>query len=312
MKLLKCIVILVIALAHSAAAQTSVTARLDTAKALVGQVVALDIKVVQPQGIEVFWPLLNDSIGGVDLINSGEADTQKTSGDQLLITRRFELMPFDSGNFVIPALVFNVRSPKGNQELATDPLKLEVFYMPVDTTKEIKDIAPLIEVKYDWKNALLIAAGILLIAIAAWFLYKKFKKEKETIIVAPDKLKPSHELALEELEQLRLAGLWQQGRIKEYYTELTDILRRYISTRWNINAMELTSDEILSAGFVKLLGNEDRARLQFILNTADLVKFAKALPIAADHENCMLNAVEFVKASIPQPVIEKPEEEVKA
>jgi len=290
-----------------ASAQTTVTSRLDTTKAIVGQTVGMEVKIVQAPETEVFWPLLNDSIGGVDLINTGTADTQKTSDQQLLITRRYVLMAFDSGSFVIPPLTFNVRSPKGNADISTNPLRLEVFLMPVDTTKAIKDIAPLVEVPYDWLNLLLIILGVILLAAIVYWLYKRYTGKKEVVEVAKELKRTPHEIALEELEKLRVAGLWQQGRVKIYYTELTDILRRYISARWNINAMELTSDEILSSGFVRLLGNEKK-HLVFILQMADLVKFAKALPLPADHENCLAGAVEFVKASIPVPVTELKEE----
>ncbi len=284
-------------------AQTSVTSRLDTAKAVVGQTIGMEVKLVQTPEAEVFWPLLSDSLGGLDLINTGTADTQKTSDRQLLITRRYELMAFDSGNFVIPELTFNVRSPKGNQELTTNPLSLQVFLMPVDTTKAIKDIAPLVEVPYDWIRLLLIILGVAILAFLIYWLYKRYTRKKDVVEVAKETIRPPHEIALEELEKLRVAGLWQQGRVKVYYTELTDILRRYISSRWNINAMELTSDEILSAGFFHLLGDEKK-HLVFILQMADLVKFAKALPLPADHENCLSGAFEFVKASVPAPAFE--------
>jgi hypothetical protein len=123
--------------------------------------------------------------------------------------------------------------------------------------------------------------------------------------------KTPHETALEELAALRNAGLWQLGKVKDYYTELTEILRRYISERYLLNAMELTSDEILSAGFMRLLDNSSMENLTFILRTADLVKFAKAKPLPQDHDQCMTAAESFVKATIPSPVLNV-KEEVKA
>jgi hypothetical protein len=293
--------------------QTSIHARLDTAKAVVGQTIHLNIKVVQSEATRITWPLLNDSIGGVDVINSENPDTQKTSGNQLLISKRIQLMAFDSGNFIIPSLSFIVEDKAGKKELQTDPLKLEVFYVPVDTTKEIKDIAPIVEVPYDWKYIISIVAMLLLIALAAWFIYKKyFKNRKKPEVVIPEIKRPFHEIALEELDALAKAGLWQQGKVKEYYTELTDILRRYITSRWNLNAMELTSDEILSAGFIHLLQAENKMQLEFVLRNADLVKFAKLLPLPNDHENALKFSIALVKSSIPAVSVDVSKEEVKS
>lgn len=288
-------------IANLGVAQTSITSRLDTTRTIPGKPFGMEVKVVQDKGDEIFWPMLTDSVGGLDVVNIGVNDTQTTSGNQLLITRKYQLMAFDSGVYNLPPLTFNLRSPKGNKEYLTEPLRIEVNYMAVDTTKAIKDIAPIVTVPYDWKMLLLIASGIIILIIAGFYLYKRYKNRKVEVIAEPEPAGLPHEIALAELEALKTSGLWQQGRVKEYYTELTDILRRYITRRWNLNAMELTSDEILSAGFVKIIGVSEKEKLRFILQTADLVKFAKALPLAADHETAMNYAAEFVNASVAQP-----------
>jgi hypothetical protein len=211
----KLILVLLLFLSFRSFSQTSITARLDTAKAVVGQTINLNVKVVQSESTRITWPLLNDSIGGVDVVNTENPDTQKTSGNQLLISKRIQLMAFDSGNFIIPSLSFIVEDKAGKKELLTDPLQLEVFYVPVDTTKEIKDIAPIVEVPYDWKFILMMAAIVLLVVLVAWFIYKKyFKNRKKPELVIPEIKRPFHEIALEELEYLAKAGLWQQGKVK--------------------------------------------------------------------------------------------------
>ena len=293
------------------AQETGISARLDSTKTIVGATVNLEVKVSLPADAEAFWPVLNDSVGNLDLINTGEVDSQRTSdGLSYLLTRNYTLMAFDSGLYEIPPLRVNVRrNNKDQQALVTDVLKLQVYLVPVDTTAEIKDIAPLVEVPYDWKTLLIwTLAGLLLIAAGIWIYRKYFRGRQKEIVTVSAPVKPPHETALEELAALRNAGLWQLGKVKDYYTELTDILRRYISERFRVNAMELTSDEVLSAGFIRLLENDTKEHLTVILRTADLVKFAKSKPLPQDHEQCMTFAEAFVRSTIPAPAAAVKEE----
>lgn len=313
----KCVAVFFVLICFRAplfAQETSISAKLDSTRTLVGEPVNLEIKVSLPVNAEAFWPVLSDSIGRLDIISTGEIDSQKTSdGLSYLLTRSYSLMAFDSGEVIIPPLQVNVRSGNADQRsLVTEELKLQVYLVPVDTTADIKDIAPLVAVPYDWKTLVLIILGaLILIAAGIWLYMKYFRKIKQAETQVTTQKRTPHEIAMEELAALRNSGLWQLGKVKDYYTELTDILRRYISERYLLNAMELTSDEILSAGFMRLLDNPSREHLTFILRTSDLVKFAKAKPLPQDHDQCMTAAESFVRATIPAPVLNV-KEEVKA
>ena len=117
------------------------------------------------------------------------------------------------------------------------------------------------------------------------------------------KYKP-HELALMELEKLRVKKLWQAGKMKDYHTELTDILRKYIEDRFHLMAMESTSSEILDDLEKKTgISKECREMLSRILILADLVKFAKYIPLPEDHEQSMEYSVDFINKtfSVPEP-----------
>jgi hypothetical protein len=116
----------------------------------------------------------------------------------------------------------------------------------------------------------------------------------------PPPPRPAHELALEQLQQLRGAGLWQRGEIKAFHSQLSHIVREYLEGRFAIPALESTTDEILAALRRTDLAEEWRLRLRQMLQTADLVKFAKAVPPENVHEEQLGQAVDFVTATKPE------------
>ena len=110
---------------------------------------------------------------------------------------------------------------------------------------------------------------------------------------------PPHVIAMEALENLRLKKLWQAGKVKEYYTEMTDIIRYYIEGRFSIYAMEMTTDEIMQSLKAHEDGSAARDLLRDTLVLADLVKFAKAQPLPLDNEQSLNQCIDFVKATKP-------------
>jgi hypothetical protein len=115
--------------------------------------------------------------------------------------------------------------------------------------------------------------------------------------------RPAHEIALEALRKLETEKLWQEGRIKEYHSRMSDIIRTYIEQTLFINAMEMTTDLILCADQIKALNQRNKNELQELLERADLVKFAKFQPLANEHEASMKNAVSFIESTISQEAI---------
>jgi hypothetical protein len=111
-------------------------------------------------------------------------------------------------------------------------------------------------------------------------------------------------MALQKLEELRLAKVWQQGRIKEYYTSLTDITREYFEGRYFFDAMEMTTDEILEALDRQNINKGAINKIKGAFELADLAKFAKALPTPLENDLCLNHCVDFVKETKPVPVAE--------
>lgn len=297
------------------------TAKVDTASIAIGQQVWLELKFSVPKKAKVLWPVLQDSLASnVEIVRKSAIDTT-INGEYTSYRQRLTITSFDSGAYTIPpiGIGYQLGNDTAMQHAFTEAITFRVQTVKVDTTKAIRDIKGPMEAPLTFAEIVPWLLALLAIAIAITLLlyYLRQRKLNKPFISLPRKPKqPAYQLALESLEGLKSRKLWQNGRIKEYYSELTDILRIYIEEQLSIPAIEMTTDEILGAFVDKNGGKGLVNRLGQILTTADLAKFAKAQPLSSENEQSMQNAIEFVKETIPvQPATElienKPENESK-
>ncbi len=280
--------------------QTFVSARLDTSAMLIGDHVGLTITFTGPANAQVMWPIIPDTLlGNIQVIGRGKIDTTVT-GNQQTLQQFLNLTCFDSGFYTIPRIPIKYRISPDTSLLSAHSslLTLMVHTLKVDTTLAIKPIKGPMKVPLTFREILpwlLLGLGIILLLTGVIWYLKKRKKHEPIFQLRPRvKLLP-HEMALQELEKLRIKKLWQNGRVKEYYTELTDILRIYIESRFLVPAMEQTSAEILHA----LSDHPEIPRMQWdnlgsVLMLADMVKFAKAQPSHTENDGSLETAIGFV------------------
>jgi hypothetical protein len=257
--------------------------------------------------ISIIWPEIKDSISSkIEVVESFKTDTivnDSITPLQIKYFKNITITSFDSGTWVIPP--FKFLTSNDTQAIFTNPLQLQVQTISVDTTLAIKDIKPIIEVDYsiiDWikDNALALSIGLIvaiLIVIAVYFLRKKLKNKPEETVVDVPKL-PAHVIALEKLNKLKEEKLWQQEKTKQYYIELTNIIREYIENRFKIQALEQTSDEILISFRNTAIDDESIQKLKQILLLSDLVKFAKERPLPSENELSMNNTFAFIEGTL--------------
>ena len=275
-----------------------VRARMDSASIWMGEQTRIHLELVQDKDKMISMPVLRDTLTtGVEILSVSEPDTVSLGNDRIQINQDILVTSFDSGFYYIPPFRYIIN----NDTFSTETLSLKVIPVEVDTTQaalDIKDVQapPFVLLDYISDTALTIIGIIILLAliIIGYFYYRKRKKPAEEVFSLEDLL-PPHERALKALETLKENKLWQNGQEKEYYTQLTDILREYIDDRFHINAMEMTSSQILS---VLRSNKETKAvdnQLKQILEMADFVKFAKMRPLPDDNEASMRDAISFVE-----------------
>lgn len=303
MKYLKISLLLILTAFYfkSDAQNIKVGARLEKSSMMMGDQTVLYLSATLSVKDAIDFPALTDTLSSkVQIVKMGKTDTvsEKTNPALHTITRQYTITSFDPGLQMIPSLIFK---SKGG-DFSTNALPLQVNAVKVDTTKGAYDIKEPLAVKYSWidwirDNGMLLSIGglVILILIALiWYYIKKPKVNPVVNIPAKPKV-PAHQLALEKLSALNAQKLWQQDEMKRYYSELTDIIREYLEKRYQIHAMEQTTDEIFkSLKHRNILGIE-KDKLKQILVLADLVKFAKEKPLSTENEQCMDYAISFVR-----------------
>ena len=283
----------------SNAQDIKVEARLDKSTIVLGDQTILRLSAQMPVNDKVGFPALADTISSkIQIVEVGKTDTiaDKTNPKVVTISRQYTITSFDAGLQTIPAFSLQVNA----QSFKTDPLPLQVTAVAVDTTKAIYDIKQPLAVKYSfldwlkdhWLWVVISLVAILLIAGLIFYLWKKSKNKPVKQEVKP--LVPADVTALNKLAALRDKKLWEQEEVKQYHIELTDILREYLEKRYNIKALEQTSEEIFASLRGMEITDQNRSKLRQILMLADLVKFAKGKPLNPENEQSMENAIGFV------------------
>lgn len=288
----------------------SVSAALSTNEILIGDQIKMELDISYPQGmsLEVADLSVIEKTEGIELLKVYPVDTVPSSEGNLL-HQTLILTSFDSGQYVIPQIPVSFLSGDQRQTVNTNSLLLVVNPYPVsqDTVQlqPIKGIIAEEKTIEDYYPILIGIGAVGLLAFLGYFFYRRSQNKEEPVPVVIKR--PPFEIAMEKIESLRASKLWQQNQIKAYQSELTFILREYLEERFNIKALESTSDEIVE-DLKKLdeIGEDWRGELNKILQTADLVKFAKAIPPVEVHAAGLDKLEAFVVQTKPKP---KPVEE---
>lgn len=289
------------------AQQFTVSSQLDSASIQIGEQARLRLSVAQPTNLQVSIPILSDTITkGIEIVDIVKADTISLSDSRIQVNYDYLITSFDSGFYFIPSYTYAA----AGDTLQTAPLGLSVTTVTVNPeTDDIKTIKPIMSAPFYWSELFTwvgyFLLAFLVVSLIIFVLLKYVLKKKVPFIdQTPQPVIPPHIVALEKLEEIKVQKIWQCGDIKVFYTQVTDVLRVYLEGRFGINAMELTSDEIMALVKKEPGLNEVRAALKDLLTLADLVKFAKMVPLENDNERSLLIAFDVVDKTKP---IEEPE-----
>jgi hypothetical protein len=295
------------------AQKMTVNASLDSTVIWIGNQAHLTFEVSQQPNQKISMPIFSDSIGGLSLVEPVKIDTVKSQDGHILVKQHYLVTAFKDSLLYIPPFPFVLNG----DTVWSKSLSLKVIQpFKIDTASNtIADIKPVLNPKFNWLNLVFIILLVLAIhgiIILIFTIYKKYFKRLPDLSSKEMKLLlPPYVVALNQLDRIKQEKPWQQGRSKEYHTELTDIVREYIERVFNINSMEMTSEEILE--HLKNLKVEQKIAytgLKQILQLADLVKFAKWNANPDEHELSLSNAYSFVNHTHVEET--KPPEEIKS
>lgn len=297
------------------AQMTKVSATLDTNAIMIGDQIGLKLEAKVPKGFQLLWPELRDSLAPhILMVKSGKVDSIQKNGFTKF-TRHITITSFDSGYFTVHPLNFKLIHKGTNKvdTLSTQMLYLHVYTPMVDTAKAFKAIKGPINEPYTFGEifpwVLLVLIGIAAIIFLALFIRNR-KRNKPMFAKKPKPKLPPFEQAIKKLEELRLSRIWQSGKLKIYYTDITDIMKEYFTDRFGFDAYEMTSDEILGRLKEEKINDQAITKLKETLELSDLVKFAKAVPSPLENETSLNYCVDFVnETKSPPPVEEETQED---
>ena len=292
-----------------------VTSRIEPDSIMIGDRFTYIIEVEKDMVQEVAFPEFEaDPKGGIELIESHPVDTISRDGRRLHLRKRYTMAAFEEGRIGMGSAKVLYADKNIVDTLASDSESiLSVSTFQIDSTSHaIFDIKPQKTLKFQLREVTdyllwgLLAALILAAAIyglVRW-LHSRGKTIKSLFTPAPPE--PAHIIAIRALEELHNRKLWQNNLHKEYYSTLSEILRTYLSGRFGVGAMEMTTDEIMEAIRDIELPTKNSVDLIEVLRDADLAKFAKFEPEAEQNESDYAKAYYFVEETKP---VEQPTEE---
>lgn len=321
MKRLWILALLLCAAAVRAEKRPVVTARVEPDSVMIGDRFDYIIEVEKDLVQAVQFPVFEAEAKNRDLalIEESPVDTLLRDGRRLKLRKRYRLAVFQEGHHDLGSAQVLYADKNIVDTLRTEEhLFLQVTTFEIDSTSHsIYDLKLQRTLPFRFGEIGGYVAwsllGALVLAAAAFGLLYYLRKRGTTLggLFAPAPALPPHVEAIRALEALHHQKLWQNNRHKQYYSGLTEILRTYIARRWEIGAMEMTSDEILAAMRSAELPDKARMDLTALLREGDLVKFAKATPDAEANENAYLKAYYFVEETKPatEQATESPENE---
>ena len=289
-----------------------VSAAIDSTTLFIGDQTDLHLRATCEVGEQVQMPVLSEQlIPGIEIIDRTIVDTTTLQDGRVQYNQYLTLTSFQDSLFYIEPLAF----VSGNDTVWSESLMLNVVQpFEMDSTDmAITDIKGIYNAPIWWWGILrwvLLALAIAGIGVGGYYLITYLCSrygDAPAIAVPTEPLRPAEEVALEKLDAIREEKIWQSGQVKEYHTQLTDVVREYIARRFEVSSTEQTSDETLRAMRGLLTDKKELYdNLRKMLTLADLVKFAKWTTTPDENEISLRNAYTFVKETTP--VEEEPTE----
>jgi len=278
----------------------------DKSDYLVGDYITYTIQVIYNKDLNVYAPILSDSIKNVSMIRNASPIIEERN-KQSTVTYRYIFSGYDSTGVTIPSAMvpYKLAGDTMMRYASTNPVSFTVRTLPVNLKNDIQDVKSPIKIPLDWRWILLWIAVVFIIGGAVWYIYKRYKRKKSAAVPEVKIIKrPPHEIALSALQELEKQKLWQKGLIKEYHSGITEIIRKYFEERFNLPALELTTSETVELIKVRKGSEQILDTTYDFLSNADLVKFAKFMPLDSVNEITMKQAHEIINKTIPAPAEE--------
>jgi hypothetical protein len=278
--------------------QVSIESRVDRAKIYIGDVVKYTVVLTHDADVKLERPSPGKNLGQFEIREYSVQEPKKV-GNQVVSQTDYFISTFDVGDFEIPSLLIFYRLAQDTtlRQLRTEVIKIQVVSLNPNEKGDIRDIKPPMTPPRDVvRIILMVCVALIVLALCGLgYWYYQRRKRGESILPVREKPKrPAHELALEALADLAQSDLLATGQVKIFYIRVSEILRQYVEGRYFIDAMEMTTLQLVSRMKTDQVPQEHISALQAILQLSDLVKFAKFVPPEELQRQAVPQAIAFV------------------
>lgn len=274
-----------------------VTVEVDSLTSRIGEWIEARVLVDAPSGQRVVLPEKAEDFGGIDVVTSEAAEHMAEAG-RTRIERAYTLIVFDTGAVPLSARVtWKVKGDTTTYVATSSPLTLQVAGVEIDTAASFKDITDVLDVPLSIWDYLLILAIVLAVLAAAWYGWRYYKRRRDRAegIEPADPDVPAYDLALEQLHAIEHARMWERGEHKSFQSDVTGVLRAYIERAHEVPALEQTTHEIVGGVALAGFAPETVAKLEQLLERADMTKFARYVPSIDEHRASLVGAYDVLE-----------------
>lgn len=275
-----------------------ISTSIDSTSLWIGDQCQMHLEAICLPGEQVSLPVYGEElIPGIQVVRRTAIDTLAADEGRIRIQQHLTLTSITDSLYYIPPQPFVLGA---GDTMWSNSMTLNIIQpFILDSTNAVTDIKAIAKAPIWWWGIIrwiLLALLIgLLVGALIWYI-RYHRQHRDTAAVVPtEPERPAEEIALEKLALIKEEKVWQQGKTKEYHTELTDVIREYIGRRFDIHSSEKTSDETLQAMKPEMAEQKELyGRLEKMLRLADLVKFAKWTTTPDENESSLRTAYDFV------------------
>lgn len=277
----------------------TISSSVDKSRIHIGDLIIYSVTVSHDQEIKVEMPGLGANLGGFEIRDYHVQDPKKEK-DKIISQVDYTISTFFTGEFEIPPLTVQYVTSEDTtkKNISTEKIKIVVESVKPSEAGDIRDVKPPVAIPRDWWYVIrwfILGGGIIFLAVFIYYFYRRIKAGKGLLPQKDVVQRPPHEIAIEALNRLCNSDYFERGDIKQFYIEISEIIRQYIGGRYFVVAMEMTTMEVL-VGLNRIGIEEENYRMfETFLECCDLVKFAKYRPTEKENEEIIVLAYGIVK-----------------